>query len=414
MKNNWSRMNLWLRESILGDAPLLSWRLIPYAICLIFGSGLLLIYSLFLDLTRSTVKSPPAFVWGLVVGIGFMYFYRPVKSEISASLKTPHAITSIQTGDLAGRKLGGHFALYVGHSGSPIPSEISPDYPALLKKLWDKKNKVSGNKSDVRRVGNSLLEDYRAGKTPMTLDEYENQINEVVDELRKGLKWSKFSKPKVFKLAMESITAKDLLSIAATETMPEDRAGLNRSILDFMLQNAGREFLEAIPSLGDKLVSFGPYQFTHYAINHGGGVNKMNHFLPKSLRVPGDVSLLRGDDHHRAAWLFAAWNIHQLANNLSDDDFRYFVRSGQLLDYIAMAHHKPKDARSAAIEAARKRQSIYVFATPRLREYAGKTRVNRRKLEEKKDVGPMARRPLLFYLAISCVFESFCPPYKLV
>lgn len=148
-----------------------------------------------------------------------------------------------------------------------------------------------------------------------------------------------------------------LLAYSMTELMPSHNGVENVRAYEFLLKNAGRGFLERIPALGDRLISFGPYQFTSIALESGLGRNGKHHLHGASVidatqetrMLPPTVVSLHDDDHYRAAYLFALYNFVVLIKDLGEE------RSGQLLkhpvslesaarDFVIAAHHRPANA----------------------------------------------------------------------
>jgi hypothetical protein len=127
----------------------------------------------------------------------------------------------------------------------------------------------------------------------------------------------------------------------------------NSQVYDFILRSGGRAYIESIPAVYDHMISYGPYQFTSYALYDDGmnrrGASVPNQALPIGLRIPGNVVNLRGNDHFKAAYLFAIDNEAHLLRKLNAHEFSVLEANwrnyrSDMLVYIAIAHHAPVPA----------------------------------------------------------------------
>ena len=110
------------------------------------------------------------------------------------------------------------------------------------------------------------------------------------------------------------------LAYVLTELMPTKGrdAVLGLEILDELLQHGGRDYVSRVPSLHDRDLSFGDYQFTEKALSERintrpgeregsiireedfGGASQVNKLFAER-RVPKHIADLRGDQHHVTA-----------------------------------------------------------------------------------------------------------------
>lgn len=259
---------------------------------------------------------------------------------------------TVVTGSLAGMKLGDLYGDYL-HGGGSVPDTIIVNFHDRLSAMWDKKLKrFPKSPGVVSRTGKEVLEDYQF-RTLVTLEEYRSHVDRISDELHSSIDWKEVGKNRALdkkelnqvKDVMKNFRGNEMLSYALAEIMPTTRGDINVSMFDLLLQNAGREYVESIPAMGDSRTSFGLYQFTSYAIydtpERKEAASELNTCLPSGICIPGSVKYLRGDDHHRAAWLFALANICSLVKrgiDVSSWDSR------EILGYVAMAHHAPANA----------------------------------------------------------------------
>lgn len=162
------------------------------------------------------------------------------------------------------------------------------------------------------------------------------------------------------------ITPDIMLAYLATELMPvPDRSA---AMLEFITEHAGVEYLESIPSLGDSLLSFGPFQLTSFVVGdqreggEAGSVTQLLTVMRKSDFLPKNLSEFTSIEQHiRAGYLFAFHNLITLVQDaLKREAFKEFSvitdsanagtqngASTTFLEYLAAAHHKPAEARKA-------------------------------------------------------------------
>lgn len=320
----------------------------------------------------------------------------------SATLPTyPHEGT-YATGKLAGSAVSNLYAWYLGHQGS-IPKRLTVNWDAQLASLWARKYRMS-NKPVVRATGATLVREYHMGDPGrMSLRQYQQLADQQSRLVCSSLNWrtvgaayfankdrTRFNVAKTLlvKRMCSRINGQLVMAYAMTELMPAG-GSYSYQVMDFLLRNAGRRYVESLPALNDQLTSFGPFQFTSQAIydigtsSVLGGASKMNRALPAHVRIPSSVSLLRGDAHLRAASLFALHNVAVFAKRLDDRQLAVFERTArkhpaELAQLIATAHNKPVVAyRSGVRWLSEKQLANYRAKCPKAsRIYATKTHKN--------------------------------------
>lgn len=242
-----------------------------------------------------------------------------------------------------------------------------------------------------------MIAEYKEHKpTTITLDEYIKKHDSVMKKINNSLDWNKVGKLTnlnsdqldLLRDISESLNGKDILCYGLTELMPSKTDGhLNIAIMDFLLRNAGREYVEAIPALADPYTSFGPYQPTQFAVFDDGkrreGASLLSLALPEEMRIPGSVMNIRGDQHITTAHLFGIYNLSRMINNLSRVEYdvlenNWTDHKDDLIKYIATAHHLPAKARKAARNwlANGAKLDYSVSCSSRIRGYADKTGEN--------------------------------------
>ena len=286
---------------------------------------------------------------------------RSVTTNIEPTALPSDKPTVYDTGMLAGRKAGDLYAAYLGYNGKVIPTELKVDWTAQLDKLWARKSGRRNVTSVARQAHEALVAEYLA-KDPgkITLESYQEIAGNQASAICTELDWDQAGE--IYRLnARETALLKRvscnmggrvLLAYAMAELLPSTDGELNRDYLDFLLQHGGRRYVESLPALHDDLTSFGPLQFTQYAVydtpRERRGASKVNIALPASseLRIPGSTLRLRENDHFRAAYMFAVSNLADGIRKLNGRQLAVFERVAgprgvDVAQFIAVAHNKP-------------------------------------------------------------------------
>jgi len=305
--------------------------------------------------------------------------------------------SAYKTGDLEGECLVGYYTWYTGIKGT-VPSTVGVDFKKQLDSLWGRKLKRTKSKV-VRQAYDTRVKEYLDPKfkpTRVSVEQYLRNIAGAVNEVKRNIDWGKVGSLKGLDSRREklvsdislSLDGKDILSYALTELMALDEGGKNIKVLDFLLRNAGEEYVGLIPALGDDLLSFGPYQFTSYAIYDANGETRGASIVNMALNkegIPGSVIYLKGDDHHKAAYLFAIGNIADMVRGLDASQLSRLEsckgNKRDIVQYIATAHHSPGNARSIAKKWLDKKGDYGDSCYGRFVQYAEKTRANYDSLE---------------------------------
>ena len=270
--------------------------------------------------------------------------------------------------NLEGRTLRNLFSLYTGApEDSLVGSAIRTDFKAQLSELWNMKQAKAPGNPGIQQVIDAQVQNYESSTpTRMTFNEYLAEIRNTIKETKQNLDWEEVARIKrlspgqgqTLKELSGKIDENALMSYALTELMPSHNGSLNIDVMDFLLRNAGREYVELIPALFDSETSFGLYQFTPHALYDNGeearGASIINRALPEQKRIPGNVVSLQGNDHHRAAYLFAINNVADLIRNTNERQLNALLNyasnsNNGLTKYVATAHHRPRDALRAGL-----------------------------------------------------------------
>lgn len=315
--------------------------------------------------------------------------------------KQPSKVVSTQevtcpSGYLEGRSCSNLYATYLGiKPGSVIGSSVTLEPYSILNDMWAKKVKMSPSPV-VKNTSDSLLSEYADKRTISSFGDYTDHVDGIVKSLKSSIDWNVVKKDmhltqqevNLAKQIMNSFKGEDMVAYVLTELMPSADGKFNREVLNIMLKTGGIEYVANIPAMGDKKTSFGPYQFTEYALFHTQkemrGASIINCAVSDDAnKIPGSVAKLRGDDHHRAAYLFATYNICLLVKGLNKKQFAMLQKvwksnKDDLFIYCATAHHLPGVARTSAKRWIHNqaKKPFEDSCGRRILQYAKKTRAN--------------------------------------
>jgi len=246
--------------------------------------------------------------------------------EYETHQKKEPAFTTKAPQELVGKHIHDLYSYYLGLDGdtSTIWDSVYFQPQQIIQALYARKFSRPAQAfydSTVRAVDFNDIE-------PVSLEQYWESIQNTVCLIQEQFDWVKFNqdtyedepeKAVLFKNICENIDGNSLLAYSMTELFPNADGAFNKDFLSFLLQYWGTKFIEFLPAIYDDLASFGPYQFTYLAIsetkNGKAWASNMNPYLPEKSRIPGNVVDLKWDDHHKAAYLFAMYNIWTLLEN---------------------------------------------------------------------------------------------------
>lgn len=320
-------------------------------------------------------------------------------------IEQPGRSITVETGKLAGRKVGSLFALYLGlKPGSVVPQELHVDFGKVLEGLWDKKirfveqeivrmegrgedpEKIKEVRDRIPNLKQAKLEIVGAYKEKWNQQQMETlsmgdviqQGDGAVQEVNDSLNWSGLNSkhgpfPRLSDNAVKLVgemanrtNGKMILAYSLTELMPSvNDSEMNANEYEFLLENAGAEFIASAPAVYDHWLSFGSLQFTSLALRHDSekteGASLINQFMPKDKQIESSVKYASSfNSQLKAGQLFAIYNIGRLIQDILKDSNKQrkidrltvlFEKTPTmdvaLLQYIASAHHNPGGARRA-------------------------------------------------------------------
>lgn len=303
--------------------------------------------------------------------------------EVSLPREMPASKQTYKTGALEGHRANGLYADFIGYKGR-IPVTIQVNFAEQLEALWKRKTSRRNSNPVVTQTKLAILANY-AQYDPglMSLAEYQANAARQVDSVYNNLDWQKLRRDRlrgdtrrlaVVKEAAKTIGGRSLVAYQETELFPYDATGkYNRDSLDFILRNAGRSYVESLPALHDSITSFGPCQFTQYALYDGPGgprgASRINRYLPEQHRIPGSTMMLRGNDHVKACYLFGVDNLVALVSGLNRTQLRTFERVApsrglDIVQFVAIGHNKPAAGLTCAkrwLDAGAKKDNLWQY-----------------------------------------------------
>ncbi|MFB6182055.1 MAG: hypothetical protein ABEJ24_04115 [Candidatus Magasanikbacteria bacterium] len=308
------------------------------------------------DLSRKQVTAAVFAFFIVLVSFGLYISYYWDFTPLSDH----NEVAEVSCGVLDGEDLYGLYADWVGFNGTCI-EKVEVNFADRLQDMWNKKK---GNPV-AEKTGKKLVREYRQQWFVQTtsIGGYIELVDDVVDET--AVNWEKLASeyslnPSEKRLVMkigENVHGVDMVAYSMTELLPEaPESGkdwkFNMHVFDWILKNGGLEYLRRMPAIYDSKTSFGPYQFTEYALHDAQGIvrgaSRANHAVrPK---IPGSVSELRGNDHARAAYLFVLHNVAKLVQGLSEKEEKILSENldenwASFTGYFAAAHFLPAGAR---------------------------------------------------------------------
>lgn len=303
---------------------------------------------------------------GIVGSLGKRMFYEffSVSPEREARRVKLENKVSFNTGFLEGRTVNDLFAHYLGFADRTlIPSQITISPAENIKKLWAKKLDRRAGVTEVAKEAAMLAEQkYHVGAAveKTSFGEYVKSIDAHLSNLRAAIDFEALGKflslekedLHALKVAAKEIGGREIVAYSMTELLPGANGEYNAKFFDLILSNYGVEYLHWVPALYDEYTSFGPYQFTKFALYDAGGVregaSKINQFVKdQKYKIPGSVILLEGRAHDRAAYMFALFNIAMLIKETETSEeverlIQVFQKKKDILvGMIACMHNLP-------------------------------------------------------------------------
>ena len=283
---------------------------------------------------------------------------------------------------------------YLGFKGE-IPHARVIDWNANIRSMWQFKAHMPNVAPSARKSATSVAYSYTSHPAEqITLSSHIHALDRHLKAVQHDMDWQGIcvayrmtpASCEAFKAASRNIDARMMTAYSMTELMPYHNGIQNYQLMDLYMRTAGRNYLDVVPSMGDKLMSMGRYQFTSYAIGVDETGLRPSNFISKfagRYTIPQSVNRLHGLDSDRAAYFLAVYNVAYLFRGMSDKQVSAYVRycaphKDQLTAYIATAHHMPRLARDNALSwvAGGCKKPLMAYQGRNLKTYATKTSVN--------------------------------------
>ncbi len=202
--------------------------------------------------------------------------------------------------------------------------------------------------------------DWKETKDTMSLEQFIKKTNHIVEELKSDTEsyegWLEWVKKDLFDAIRKDIDWTSIVAYAMTELCENKKDWeTNKQLFDFLLRNAGANYLSNVPAVYDGKTSYWFYQFTEYALYDRNWEKRwasvVNKVLPKEKKISWSVIDLRTwEDQTKAAYMFALYNINTAIKKLSDNqakDLLSYKRTHKesfkdnMIQLTAMCHHMP-------------------------------------------------------------------------
>jgi hypothetical protein len=262
-------------------------------------------------------------------------------------------------------------ALYAGIEGR-APETASVNYCGQLGLAWQAKlARKEITPATVQNIPYTINSYCNGTRTLTDLPTYLGDVEERIDASYAAIDFTglcaKFKVDEtgcaLVRKTVRGITAEHIGGYGLTEIMPRTKDGrFNAAMLDHLFRNAGIEFVMSVPALGDPLGSKGLFQFTWMGHSNSPqrgrqGAAHLNTFVPREFKIPESVigpMGLKPNDHDRAAYYFATYNIVNLVAKL-DNKQRHALnrtvnegRIDEVAEFIATSHHAQGSVRRFA------------------------------------------------------------------
>lgn len=307
-------------------------------------------------------------------------------STIDFSIDAPVAGVSLI--NISGIELKGLATEYFGFKGI-VPDSFNVDFKENLDAMWANKFRIAKSNGDVKKFYDTFVKNYDPNtSTKISLEEYLNEALDSINVIKKSIDWNavmslkndewmkngEFKKldstrTQLVKDMSLSLNQYTVMGNFMTEILSGDNGYENSLIIDFLLRNAGREFIDYIPAK-DKWDSKGPSQFTPNAWYDDGitilKASLINYALPEYHRIPKSMNNLTGMDHVKGTYLLNINNLCEFVGSLNTKQFEKLNGNWteeQVAEFAALAHRHDPNAVNAGLTWINKnmRNNVYDY-----------------------------------------------------
>lgn len=253
------------------------------------------------------------------------------------------------------------------------------DYHENLTKLWEHKfanNPDSKNMAAMTGVYEKTIVPMVENNMPFTkysLQEWRTDMQATIDEVNMHIDrkivceklWVDYAYSDVLQKVFMRMRNEHVLSYLCTELFGDLPGTFSLHYLDFLFQNAGKEYVYHIPAVYDDMASFGPYQLTSAVVRHDRkkwSANVIQEALPENYRtIPGSMYKLTPEQQNQATYLNMIYNMWLLINileknKMSSNEIQKLgeIDMQTLLEYLAVSHNSPRTAVRAMLHWLKK------------------------------------------------------------
>ena len=214
------------------------------------------------------------------------------------------------------------------------------------------------------------------GKDRVTFDTYRNDTAATINKLRPQVPWEKLERTfalgknqaALLKALEAQLDGDAMVAYSMTELLPGENGTQNARIMDFLLKNAGRDYIELSPAAGKEL-AVGPYRLSNKDLYWGlsgkdeaiqqRGATVVDRLLRRPVWPP-NVATLRGESHYQTAYLLSLYHLCLLVKDIGEDRAGRAIPylseiAPSIADYIPVAHHGPIEARDEFVRVLREK-----------------------------------------------------------
>lgn len=251
--------------------------------------------------------------------------------------------------------------------------EVPQDVNELMDLFWKKKFQRKNTKgfTVAKNFYDNTIKNIDFNTSPKSsISEYKNDIKTSIwdivsnfdfdqsnkDFLKNNPKSWSHEKQELWEDIVKKIDENVILSYNMTEFFPQwaPWGKMEYRMLNHILKQYGEDFVFHVPAVYDDYASFGSYQFTSFAVydtpERKEWASIMNQYVDSKFKIPGSVTKLQWNDHHRAAVLFAMYNLRRLIVRFSENDIKDIKNDIEknsfksiIAQIIAIGHNYPAD-----------------------------------------------------------------------
>ncbi len=315
-------------------------------------------------------------------------------STIDFSIDYP--VISVPQIDISGIELKGLATEYFGFKGV-VPDSFHVNFKENLDAMWANKFRIAKSNGDVKRFYDAFVTNYDPNtSTKISLEEYLNEARDSLDVIKRSIDWNavmslkndewikngEFKKldstrTQLVKDMALSLNQYTVMGNFMTEILSGGNGYENSLIIDFLLRNAGREFIDYIPAK-DKWDSKGPSQFTPNAWYDDGTTivkaSLINYALPERHRIPKNITELNGMNHVKGTYLLNINNLCEFVGSLSTAQLEKLKSNWteeQVAEFAALAHRHDPNAVNAGLAWINKnmRNNVYDYYNVKIKNH---------------------------------------------